>query len=161
MLLRTRLLAFMEDNKALRDKASAPAVPAAAVASIQSSLAQLRSDAVSARSAVCHLSSAFADMSATLLSSTSSAAARQAAVQQHMVQQFRVAYEERKRMHNALQELRGNVRVFCRLRPITGTGQRSAVRVGTMETGTPDQVRERCAGSWEVGGYWQGFDGTG
>jgi hypothetical protein len=27
---------------------------------------------------------------------------------------------ERKRLHNLVQELRGNIRVFCRVRPLSG-----------------------------------------
>ncbi len=45
-------------------------------------------------------------------------------------------------MHNALQEMRGNVRVLARVRPLLGAsdGARDVVRVGCMEEGTPDQV---------------------
>jgi hypothetical protein len=64
----------------------------------------------------------------------------EASSKQAMVEQFRVAYEERRRIHNALQEQRGNVRVLCRVRPLPGD-MASAVRCGRMEDGTPSQVR--------------------
>ena len=56
-----------------------------------------------------------------------------------IIAQFRAAYEERKRLHNELQELRGNVRVYCRARPIKSSIA-NCVTVGRVEDGNPGQV---------------------
>ena len=37
---------------------------------------------------------------------------------EQMKDRYRAAFEERRRIHNALQDLKGNVRVFCRIRPL-------------------------------------------
>ncbi len=53
---------------------------------------------------------------------------------------FRLAHEERRRRHNEEQEARGNVRVYCRVRPVKSSVD-TCVTTGSVETYNPGQVQ--------------------
>merc|ERR1711978_846595 len=40
--------------------------------------------------------------------------------QEEMMEKMRWGETERRRLHNMVQELKGNIRVFCRMRPLIG-----------------------------------------
>ena len=48
--------------------------------------------------------------------------------------------DERRRLHNAIQELRGNVRVFCRLRP-TSEADQGFTAIDHSPEHNPDTVK--------------------
>ena len=47
-------------------------------------------------------------------------------VQEEMMEKLRWGETERRRLHNVVQELKGNIRVFCRMRPLIGEEQDNA-----------------------------------
>ena len=61
----------------------------------------------------------------------------QVASMQGIAEKYRVTMEENRRLYNEVQDLKGNIRVFCRVRPPGATGDGSAC--------------ERC--SWSFGGH--------
>ena len=42
-----------------------------------------------------------------------------------MADKYAVTVEENRRLYNEVQDLKGNIRVFCRIRPLGTTGDRS------------------------------------
>ncbi len=45
---------------------------------------------------------------------------------QGMAEKYRATQEENRRLYNEVQDLKGNIRVFCRVRPAGATGDASA-----------------------------------
>ena len=45
---------------------------------------------------------------------------------QGMAEKYRTTQEENRRLYNEVQDLKGNIRVFCRVRPAGATGDGSA-----------------------------------
>ena len=50
----------------------------------------------------------------------------QVASMQGIAEKYRVTSEENRRLYNEVQDLKGNIRVFCRVRPAGVTGDGSA-----------------------------------
>ena len=50
----------------------------------------------------------------------------QVASMQGIAEKYRVTSEENRRLYNEVQDLKGNIRVFCRVRPAGATGDGSA-----------------------------------
>ena len=50
----------------------------------------------------------------------------QVASMQGMAEKYRATQEENRRLYNEVQDLKGNIRVFCRVRPAGATGDGSA-----------------------------------
>ena len=50
-------------------------------------------------------------------------------VQEEMMEKMRWGETERRRLHNMVQELKGNIRVFCRMRPLLGEEKESVGNV--------------------------------
>ena len=50
----------------------------------------------------------------------------QVASMQGMAEKYRATQEENRRLYNEVQDLKGNIRVFCRVRPAGATGDASA-----------------------------------
>ena len=52
-------------------------------------------------------------------------------------ERFAVMQEENRQLYNTVQDLRGNIRVFCRVRPrgATGDGSAGVVEVGAIAAG--------------------------
>ena len=47
---------------------------------------------------------------------------------QGIAEKYRVTTEENRRLYNEVQDLKGNIRVFCRVRPPGTTGDASACK---------------------------------
>jgi len=52
----------------------------------------------------------------------------QVASMQGIAEKYRVTTEENRRLYNEVQDLKGNIRVFCRVRPPGATGDGSACK---------------------------------
>ena len=56
----------------------------------------------------------------------------QVASMQGIAEKYRVTSEENRRLYNEVQDLKGNIRVFCRVRPAGATGDGSACKCSCL-----------------------------
>jgi kinesin family protein C2/C3 len=102
-------------------------------------------------------SASLASFIPVLVESTKNGVHEALAVQNGLLEESRANFQreavERKRLHNMVQELKGNIRVFCRVKPLSeeeiGEGIRSCVkvRVAYYFTGTCSRIRRRTSDS--------------
>ncbi len=64
----------------------------------------------------------------------------QVASMQGIAEKYRVTSEENRRLYNEVQDLKGNIRVFCRVRPAGATGDGSACELSAFSCGVSMQI---------------------
>eukprot|EP00959_Pyramimonas_sp_CCMP1952_P320875 6714981-Pyramimonas_sp.AAC.1 len=103
-------------------------------------VAQLRSSISEARQLHRSLkseSSSLASFIPVLVESTKNGVNEALAVQNVLLEESRASFQreavERKRLHNLVQELKGNIRVFCRVKPLSEDEIRSGMRAPAVK----------------------------
>ena len=64
---------------------------------------------------------------------------------QGLAEKYRVTTEENRRLYNEVQDLKGNIRVFCRVRPAGATGDGSASERPSHTPADPTLPKNGCA----------------